>query len=43
MFGLVDSVAAFECEGEIGYGLFEYLVLGPYARYGFKEFLDGAA
>ncbi len=42
MFGLVDSVAAFECEGETGYGLFEYLVLGPYARYGFKEFLDGA-
>jgi len=42
MSGLVDSVAAFECEGEIGYGLIEYLVLGPYARYGFKEFLDGA-
>ncbi|MEX2208653.1 MAG: hypothetical protein WEF50_20755 [Myxococcota bacterium] len=42
MFGLVDSVAEFSCQGEVGHGLFEYLVLGPYARYGFKEFLDGA-
>jgi hypothetical protein len=42
MFGLVDSVAEFDCEGEVGYGLFEYLVLGAYARYGFKDFMDGA-
>ena len=34
-YGLVDSLARFELDGEVGYGLFEYAVLGPNDRYGF--------
>jgi hypothetical protein len=37
LWGLVDSVARFELpDGTVGHGLFEYLVLGPYPRYGFE-------
>ena len=28
MFGIVDAVARFTCDGQVGYGLFEYLLLG---------------
>ena len=28
--------------GAIGHGMFEHMNLGPYRRYGFKDFLDGA-
>jgi hypothetical protein len=41
-WGLVDSVARFELGNHVGYGLFEYGIFGPYAPYGFKEFMDGA-
>ncbi len=41
MFGIVDSVARCELDGQVGYGLFEYMVLGPHERYGFTDFLDG--
>jgi hypothetical protein len=30
MFGLVDNLARFECEGSVGWGLFEVLVFGPH-------------
>ena len=37
LWGLVDAVARFELpDGTVGHGLFEYLVLGPYPRYGFE-------
>ena len=42
MIGIVDSVARFELDGQVGYGLFEYLLLGPNERYGFKGFADVA-
>jgi hypothetical protein len=36
LWGLVDAVARFELpDGTVGHGLFEYMVLGPYPRYGF--------
>ena len=34
-YGLVDNLARFELDGEVGYGLFENAVLGPNDRYGF--------
>jgi len=42
MWGLTDTVARFEVDGVVGYGLFEYLLLGPYEPYGFKSFEDVA-
>jgi hypothetical protein len=37
MWGLVDAIARFELpDGTAGHGLFEYLVLGPHAKYGFE-------
>lgn len=42
-FGVVDSVARFEVDGRVGYGLWEYMVLGPHDRYGFQGFDDGAS
>jgi hypothetical protein len=47
LFGVTDSVARFEVGppgrgGEVGYGLWEYLVAGPYDRYGFKGWDDVA-
>lgn len=34
LVGLVDHLARFECEGQVGWGLFEVLVLGPHAPSG---------
>jgi hypothetical protein len=34
-YGLIDNLARFELDGEVGYGLFENAVLGPNDRYGF--------
>jgi hypothetical protein len=42
LWGLCDAVARFELGDRVGYGLFEYGLFGPFPRYGFKEFLDGA-
>jgi len=40
-FGIVDAVSRFESStGDVGYGLHEYMFLGPYARYGFTSFMD---
>jgi hypothetical protein len=40
-FGIVDCVARFESStGEVGYGLHEYLFLGPHEKYGFTSFMD---
>lgn len=42
MWGIVDAVARFErSDGATGYGLFEYLLLGPHQRFGLKAFDDG--
>jgi hypothetical protein len=35
-YGLVDHLARFELDGQVGYGLFEFAALGPYDRYGFS-------
>jgi hypothetical protein len=35
-YGLVDSLARFEFDGAIGYGLFENAVLGANDRYGLR-------
>jgi hypothetical protein len=42
MFGIVDSAARFRLGGEVGYGLWEYLLVGPHDRYGFQDLFDGA-
>ena len=42
LVGMIDSVARFEANGVVGYGLFEYMILGPYPRYGFQSFEDVA-
>jgi hypothetical protein len=42
MVGLVDNVARFECDGEIGWGLFEVLVAGPHRPSGFTSWTDTA-
>ncbi len=40
-FGIVDAVARFETsDGDVGYGLHEYMFLGPYAPYGFTSFME---
>jgi hypothetical protein len=40
-FGIVDAVARFETStGDVGYGLHEYMFLGPYAPYGFTSFME---
>ncbi len=42
-FGIVDSVARFETNtGDVGYGLHEYMFLGPFPKYGLTGLLDGA-
>jgi hypothetical protein len=33
MWGMIDSVARFEYDGEVGYGLFEYWALGPHPTF----------
>ncbi|MCU0267273.1 MAG: hypothetical protein MUF83_01365 [Acidimicrobiales bacterium] len=40
LFGIVDSVARFELGDQVGYGLHEYLFLGPHERYGLTSFLE---
>jgi hypothetical protein len=44
--GLVDAAARFDLEGPggpaVGYGLHEYLFLGPFRRYGLEGLLEGA-
>jgi hypothetical protein len=42
LWGICDNVARFELGGEVGFGLHEYLFLGPFARYRLPGFLDGA-
>lgn len=43
LFGIVDSAARFETDtGDVGYGLHEYMFLGPFPRYGLTGLLDGA-
>ncbi|MGI9285209.1 MAG: hypothetical protein ACR2P1_07445 [Pseudomonadales bacterium] len=37
LFGLIDSVARFELNDEVGYGLFEYSFMGKFEKYGFTE------
>jgi hypothetical protein len=37
MFGLVDHLARFECDGQVGWGLFEVLVFGPHEPSGFAD------
>src|SRR3954454_2230760 len=34
-YGLVDHLARFEMDGQVGYGLFECALLGAHDRYGF--------
>lgn len=40
--GLVDAVARFEADGQVGYGLWEYAIFGPHDRYGFESWEDVA-
>lgn len=44
LFGIVDCVARFDAkqgsEQEVGYGLHEFMFLGPHNRYGFESFMD---
>ncbi len=42
LWGICDNVARFEVGDQVGYGLHEYLFLGPFARYRLPGFLDGA-
>jgi hypothetical protein len=42
LWGLCDAPARFRLGAEVGYGLFEYGFFGPFPRYGFREFMDGA-
>lgn len=35
LFGGIDAVARMECDGDVGYGLFEYCVFGQFDRDGF--------
>jgi hypothetical protein len=37
MFGLVDHLARFECDGQVGWGLFEVLAFGPHEPSGFTS------
>jgi hypothetical protein len=40
-FGIVDCVARFETStGDVGYGLHEFMFLGPHDKYGFTSFMD---
>jgi hypothetical protein len=42
LWGICDNVARFELGNEVGYGLHEYLFLGPFDRYRLKGLTDGA-
>jgi hypothetical protein len=42
-FGIVDTVSRFETsDDDVGYGLHEYLFVGPFQKYGLTGMLDGA-
>jgi hypothetical protein len=42
-WGIVDASARFETNtGDVGYGLHEYMFLGPFPKYGLTGMLDGA-
>ena len=41
MFGLVDASSKFTYDGNVGYGLFETMAIGPHHQYGFKDLMDG--
>lgn len=42
-YGIVDAAARFETStGDVGYGLHEYMFLGPFPKYGLTGILDGA-
>jgi hypothetical protein len=42
-WGIVDAAARFETStGDVGYGLHEYMFLGPFPKYGLTGLLDGA-
>ena len=41
-FGVVDSVARFDCGGDIGWGLFEFACVGRHEPSGFRELTDMA-
>jgi hypothetical protein len=42
-WGIVDAAARFETNtGDVGYGLHEYMFLGPFPKYGLTGMLDGA-
>ena len=42
-FTIVDHVARFTYDGRVGYGLYEHMFIGPFAKYGMRDRLDGAA
>jgi hypothetical protein len=37
----VDASARFSYGGNVGYGLFETMVIGPHDQYGFTDLLGG--
>ena len=39
---LVDHVARFELDGQVGYGLHEHGFFGPFRKYGLETRTDGA-
>jgi hypothetical protein len=45
LMGIVDSGARFTyhdgTRDQVGYGLFETMVIGPHKRYGFADLFDG--
>ncbi len=42
-WGIVDAAARFETNtGDVGFGLHEYMFLGPFPKYGLTGMLDGA-
>jgi hypothetical protein len=42
VFSVVDNLARFECDGQTGWGLFEFAAIGPHDGYGFKGWDDVA-
>ena len=41
-YGIVDHVAEFSYDGNVGYGLFEHGFFGPFRRYGLTDGAMGA-
>ena len=40
---IVDHVARYRYAGHVGYGLYEHMFIGPFAKYGMKDRADGAS